>query len=222
MRLHRLLSLILCLSPLPAMAQDNAALCEELYRRLGNAPKVIGTSDEMRSHAQALTQQNIEIRKLRLDMRRHQCGSISVTPLGGPNDAACRALRQMLSGMEGNRKDILSARNQARSLVISTHEVKLLRADIEANNCGPRDLYTVSADPQDIPDETFEPSITHLSKPGPSSIIEFNNPPPSPEQAKAAELPAVPERDYDPSKNVRVVGPRFFPNASDIDLANPR
>ncbi|MQY47319.1 hypothetical protein GAO09_14870 [Rhizobiales bacterium RZME27] len=140
MRPHRLFALALCLSPLPAMAQENAALCEDLYRRLANAPHIIGNTSDVREHAQALTKQNIEIRKLRLDMRRHECGSISITPLGGPNDHACRALRQMLSDMEQNRKDILSARNQARSLVITNHETKLIRADIKANNCTPPDF----------------------------------------------------------------------------------
>ncbi|MGF9567366.1 hypothetical protein [Neorhizobium sp. JUb45] len=212
------------------MAQDNAALCEDLYRRLANAPHIIGNTSNVREHAQALTKQNIEIRKLRLDMRRHECGSISITPLGGPNDAACRVLRQMLSGMEQNRQDILSARNQARSLVITNHETRLIRADIQANNCTPPefDATTVSVDPQqDLPAADTETpadtssSVVTLTAPKESSIIQFNTPPPVEEQAKAPELPPVPERDYDPSKPVRMVGPVFLPDASDIDLANP-
>lgn len=234
MRPHRLFALTLCLSPLPAMAQDNAALCEDLYRRLANAPQIIGGTSNVREQAQALTRQNIEIRKLRLDMRRHECGSISVTPLGGANDHACRALRQMLSDMEQNRKDILSARNQARSLVITNHETKLIRADIQANNCTPPDLEatTVSADPQqNLPEDEARTeksvgsgkpsSIVTLTAPKESAIIEFKTPQPIVEEARAPELPPVPERDYDPSKKVRIVGPRFFPNTSDIDLANP-
>lgn len=234
MRLPKLLTLVMCFSPLPAMAQDNAALCEDLYRRLANAPHIIGNTSNVREHAQALTKQNIEIRKLRLDMRRHECGSISITPLGGPNDAACRALRQMLEGMEQNRKDILSARNQARSLVITNHETKLIRADIQANNCVAPDFEatTVSADPQqDLPEtgsatETGmgankPSSIVTLTAPKESAIIEFKTPQPMVEEAKAPELPPVPVRDYDASKKVRIVGPRFFPNPSNIDLANP-
>lgn len=230
MRPHRLFALALCLSPLPAMAQENAALCEDLYRRLANAPHIIGNTSDVREHAQALTKQNIEIRKLRLDMRRHECGSISITPLGGPNDHACRALRQMLSDMEQNRKDILSARNQARSLVITNHETKLIRADIQANNCTPPDFEatTVSIDPQqDMPEGESETtaekpsSIKTLTAPKESSIVQFENPPAEPEVAKAPELPPVPVRDYDASKKVRIVGPRFFPNQSNIDLANP-
>jgi hypothetical protein len=230
MRLRKLFPLVMCFSPLPAMAQDNAALCEDLYRRLANAPHIIGDTSNVRAHAQALTQQNIEIRKLRLDMRRHECGSISITPLGGPNDAACRALRQMLEGMEENRKDILSARNQARSLVITNHETKLIRADIQANNCTPPefDATTVSVDPQQdapetetatIPDKPS--SVVTLTAPKDSAIIEFKTPQPVVEEAKAPELPPVPERDYDPSKKVRMVGPIFLPDATDIDLANP-
>lgn len=230
MRLPKLLTLVMCFSPLPAMAQENAALCEDLYRRLANAPHVIGNTSNVREHAQALTKQNIEIRKLRLDMRRHECGSISITPLGGPNDHACRALRQMLSDMEQNRKDILSARNQARSLVITNHETKLIRAEIQANNCVAPDFEatTVAVDPQqDMPatDAEMTPdkpsSVKALSAPKGSSIIAFENPPAEPEVAKAPELPPVPVRDYDPSKKVRIVGPRFFPNQSNIDLANP-
>lgn len=228
MRLPKLFTLVMCFSPLPAMAQENAALCEDLYRRLANAPHIIGNTSNVREHAQALTKQNIEIRKLRLDMRRHECGSISITPLGGPNDHACRALRQMLSDMEQNRKDILAARNQARSLVITNHETKLIRADIQANNCTPPDFEatTVSVDPQQdmaAPGTATDQqsSVVTLKSPKESSIIEFQNPPPEPEIAKAPELPPVPERDYDPSKKVRIVGPRFFPNPSNIDLANP-
>lgn len=230
MRPHRLLSLMMCLSPVSAIAQDNAALCEDLFRRLAAAPHIIGDTSNVRAHAQALTQQNIEIRKLRLDMRRHQCGSISITPLGGENDAACRALRQMLNGMENNRKDILSARNQARSLVITNHETKLIRADIQANNCvAPEyDATTVSVDPQqDLPqtdggsDTGKSSSVVTLKAPKESSIIEFQTPPQEPEVAEAPVLPPVPERDYDPSKKVRMVGPIFLPDATDIDLANP-
>lgn len=234
MRLHKLFTLVMCFSPLPAMAQDNSALCEDLFRRLANAPHIIGDTSNVRAHAQALTKQNIEIRKLRLDMRRHECGSISITPLGGPNDAACRVLRQMMSGMEQNRQDILSARNQARSLVITNHETKLIRADIQANNCTPPDFdaTTVSADPQQDPPEAGAgmekgigadkpSSIVTLTAPKESAIIEFKTPQPMVEEAKAPELPAVPERAYDASKKVRIVGPRFFPNPSDIDLANP-
>lgn len=230
MRLSKLFPLVMCFSPFPAMAQENAALCEDLYRRLANAPHIIGDTSNVREHAQALTKQNIEIRKLRLDMRRHECGSISITPLGGPNDAACRALRHMLDGMEQNRKDILAARNQARSLVITNHETKLIRADIQANNCTPPefDATTVSVDPQQDASETEaaitpgkSSSVVTLTAPKESSIIEFNNPPPDVEEVKAPELPPVPVRDYDPSKKVRIVGPRFFPNTSNIDLANP-
>lgn len=230
MHLRRLFPLMMCFCPLPAMAQENAALCEELFRRLANAPHIIGDTSNVRAHAQALTQQNIEIRKLRLDMRRHQCGSVSITPLGGANDEACRALRQMLDGMEENRKDILAARNQARSLVITNHETKLIRTDIQANNCVAPDFETttVAVDPQQDPTETDistkvgkSSSVVTLTAPKPSSIIEFGTPPPAVEEAKAPELPPTPERDYDPSKPVRIIGPRFFPNQTGIDLANP-
>lgn len=222
MHLRRLLALMMCLSPLPAIAQDNADLCEALYRRLGNAPQVIGNSANVRAHAQNLTQQNIEIRKLRLDMRRHDCGSVSITMLGGPNDEGCRALRQMLDGMEQNRQNILSARNQARGLVISTHESNLIRADIEANNCAPYnpEVVPVAVDPQGQPDRSANSATIQPATPKQSSIIEFHGQPLAPRQ-QAPQLPPPPERDYDPTKTVRMVGPTFLPDTTDIDLANP-
>ncbi|MGE7369357.1 hypothetical protein ACQKKX_09850 [Neorhizobium sp. NPDC001467] len=223
MRPHRLLSLVICFSPLSAIAQDQAALCQNLFRRLANAPQIIGSTGDVRAHAQAVTRQNVEIRKLRLDMRRHECGSISVTPLGGPNDDACRALRQTLAQMEQNRRDILAARNQARSLVITGHETRLIRSEIAANNCAAPDSEFVPgvADTEGGTDAGSSSSVVTLAAPKQSSIITFSDPPPVVEKAKAADLPPVPERDYDPSKKVRIVGPQFFPNPSTIDLANP-
>lgn len=221
MALRRLIPLLMCLVPLPAMADDNAALCEMLYQRLGNAPKVIGSTDNVRAHAQALTRQNIEIRKLRLDLRRHECGSVSITMLGGPNDTACRALRQMLSTMERNREEILSRRNQARQLVVAGHEAGLIEADIEANNCAPRDpgSFEASTNPEPAP-ETAAITPQSPAPPKESSIVEFKGAASLP-KIEVPDLPPTPERDYDPSKPVRIVGPRFFPNPTDIDLANP-
>ncbi|MBP1846065.1 hypothetical protein J2046_004339 [Rhizobium petrolearium] len=212
MRLCGLMIAPLLLVPVTASARDTAT-CAALYRQLNNAPQIIGNTAEIRRYARELSDQNSEIRGLRIEMRRAGCGTGSVVVVGGPNGEICDQMRQTLDAMEQSRDALVAERDNARQLVRSSGERGAILAAIRSNNCIPSDL-------EEDRKEKMKLQGIELPKEEPySGIINLRVRQP---QAAAAQpnLPG-PERPYDPNKKVRMVGPTFLPEES-IDLAHPK
>ena len=74
----------LALVPLVAAA-ETPDICRTLQRHLATLPQVIGSTSEVRRHAEALRDLDAEIRQLRTEMRRARCGR-SIVTLGRQDD----------------------------------------------------------------------------------------------------------------------------------------
>ncbi|MFN7103979.1 MAG: hypothetical protein ACK4N1_15295 [Pseudorhizobium sp.] len=201
-----------------AAAADQTAICQSLYRRLASVPTIIGNTAEVRRKADALREIDDEIRYLRTEMRRTGCGSGSIVTYGRSNDV-CFEITDALRQAQADRETIRSQQG-SRSLVRPDGERNAIIAAIEANQC--RDIATMplsaTVDPQTDTSTVTVPNVPSQSGSSITTISPKEQPAP---QAAAAPPPPPPERPYDPSGNVRSVGPTFLPDDSAIDLANP-
>lgn len=205
---------ILAFAPVAAEASD---ICQALQRRLATLPQIIGSTADVRRHADTLRQYNDEIRFLRTEMRRARCGGRSIVTFG--KDDVCGEIASELRDMEMQRDGILAQRSAARQIIRPSGERNAIMAALDANACNTGEATTplpVAIDPETAPDADTEKkpfsSITTVpskSETAPPALLQSEAP------------PAQPERPYDPSRNVRSVGPTFLPDDSSIDLSNP-
>lgn len=210
------LSAILLLLPGVASAADNAARCMALGREIASTTKLIGTTQEARSYAGALTQQNIEIRKMRIEMHRMGCGRGSIVDIG-TNDQRnpCTEFADILATMEENRQAIIAQRQEATRVIRSLgRNEESIREEMRLLQCGEIDFATI---PASISPEGHISSELSPKKQD-SSIIDFKT---AKQEIMRDTTPVPEDRPFDSSKPVRVVGPQFFPDDRDIDLANP-
>ncbi|MCJ8518155.1 hypothetical protein ABID21_000950 [Pseudorhizobium tarimense] len=193
---------------------DQSTLCQSLNRRLVAIPEVIGSTSEVRRHAEALRSQEDEIRYLRSEMRRAGCGAGSIVSFGRSGDM-CSEMKRELRQAEAERDAIRSRRAASVSMVRPNGERNAILSAMQQNRC----FDEVVALPDNRGAEPQIPPGPSLPGRSSSSItdVKANT---STETAEAP-LPPPPERAYDPSQKVRTVGPVFLPNDSSIDLANP-
>ncbi|MFB9952605.1 hypothetical protein ACFFP0_27485 [Rhizobium puerariae] len=213
--LRGLLIAPLLLVPAAAAARD-IATCAALYRQLNNAPQIIGNTGEMRRFAQELSQQNSDIRMLRIEMRRAGCSTGSVVTLGNANSEVCEEMRQALDTLEQSRDALTAERNNARQITRPSEERNAILTAIRANNCIPSDVEEdhkerLKVQGLELPGKEPYSGITHL----------HTGEPQRQQAAPAAEPSPPPERPYDPNRKVRMVGPTFLPEEN-IDLAHPK
>jgi hypothetical protein len=239
MRYRGLLFISVCLLPAMASARD-VDLCADLFGKLNNAPVMIGKSAQMRESVQALAQKNIEIRKMRIDMRNSGCGGGSIVVLGSSNNGMCEGMRQELQSLETERETIAAERNNSRQLAYSSEERTAILAAIRANACLPSDyeekrkademervrirgLALPKDDEQRPAQRPGDTRSASLKQDDPqSSVTHLNTLSSGPSQVLAANPPLDPrERPYDPGQKVRMVGPVFLPDEN-IDLAHPK
>lgn len=200
-----------------AAAADQTAICQSLYRRLAAIPTIIGSTAEVRRQADALRQIDDDIRYLRTEMRRAGCGSGSIVSYGRSDDV-CFQITDELRRAQAARETIRS-RQGSRSLVRPDGERNAIIAAIEANQC--RDIATMPlSSAVEPPADTPAVTVPDVLPQSGSSITSISPKDPPPAKTAAAP-PPPPERPYDPSTNVRSVGPTFLPDDSSIDLANP-
>lgn len=216
------LAATILLVTLPTLAAaEQSLLCQSLSRRLAAVPTVIGSTAEVRHHAEALRRQEDEVRALRTQMRRSGCGAGSIVSFGRSDDR-CGEIAEALRKAEAQREAVRSQRTASLSIIRPSGERNAILATMRENGCADPVAApeTVAADPlAPIPMETTRrstSSITRISpKPSRGAVVAETAaapPPPSP----------APERPYDPSKKVRSVGPAFLPDDSSIDLGNPK
>lgn len=150
----------------PAVAQTNA-ICEDLRGRLADLPQSIGNNGpEMRQYASALAEQNLELRKVRGDLRRYGCTSGSMVVVGGENAGFCTELEQAEAKMVDNISFLQDRRNELRQSGTDAAREGLMAA-LEDNGCNsdsfgepaPSDAYAPapSIEEQAMRGDTFIP-----------------------------------------------------------------
>jgi Protein of unknown function (DUF2865) len=118
-----------------ASSAGASTVCESLVARLANTTEVTGSNAESRKFAQAIAEQNMQIRKVRSDLRRIGCTAESVIVIGGPDRQACDDLTGLVGKMQRNL-ETLSARHDA---LLTTNSISDTRrrilAAIAVNGC---------------------------------------------------------------------------------------
>jgi Protein of unknown function (DUF2865) len=112
-----------------------SSVCESLVARLASTTEVIGSNSQSRKFAQAISEQNMQIRKVRGDLRRMGCSSGSVIAVGGASVPQCDELTALMGKMQHNL-DMLAARHDA---LLTTNTAgntrRRILAAIEVNGC---------------------------------------------------------------------------------------
>ncbi|WP_246752985.1 DUF2865 domain-containing protein [Sinorhizobium sp. BG8] len=126
------MGLPLCLSAGTAAASP---VCDRLLAHLSAVPEAVPASDDVRSYAGAVARQNIELRKVKSDMRRLGCSSDSVAVYGGENADQCDALVSTVERMERNLQ-ILDKKRREYAISGGTQNVRRrLLAALDSNGC---------------------------------------------------------------------------------------
>ena len=133
---RRSLTLALFLAAAAPAAAQTSAICEDLRGRLADLPQVIGNGPEIRQYASAIAEQNLELRKLRNDLRSNGCSVDSMVVIGGENDRYCSDLQESESRMIDNIHYLQDRRNQLREAGGSdVNERRELMAALDDNGC---------------------------------------------------------------------------------------
>ena len=100
---------VLLSAPIAALAND---VCQLLRAQLDQPSRIIGNSAEVRRFANALTQQNIVIRRIKNDLRGYGCTSGSIVVYGSPNASLCAEIDDALSQAIAERDMIAEDRDR--------------------------------------------------------------------------------------------------------------
>ncbi|TRL29061.1 hypothetical protein FNA46_25765 [Rhizobium straminoryzae] len=227
MRVTSLLSLLLAFAPATAMAADNAARCLALGKEIAATPTVTGNSAEVRTFAEALAEQNREIREIRVEIQQLGCrigqpGSSTLTYQDGYPDP-CADITARLASMETNRRALIANRQGPKQVIRSLGRNEAdIRREMQALRCGEIDFSALEQERMKpraaILPEPPQPPKPTAAAPASSVYAPLQG---KIEPQQSARRAGPPDRPWDPSKPVRMVGPAFFPNDPRIDLTHP-
>ncbi|PDT12662.1 hypothetical protein CO670_28345 [Rhizobium sp. J15] len=142
---RRNLSLVLLLALASPAAAQSSAICNDLRGRLADLPRSIGNNNgpEARQYASAIAEQNLELRKVRNDLRSYDCTSGSMVVIGGENADYCAELSQAEARMIDNIRYLQDRRDELRSQGDDGARRELMAA-LERNGCNSENFYAPS------------------------------------------------------------------------------
>ncbi|MBD9445321.1 DUF2865 domain-containing protein [Rhizobium sp. RHZ01] len=141
----------------PAHAQV-PAICGDLRARLADLPQIIGSTPEVRKFASAIAEQNLELRKVRSDLRQNGCTSGSMVVIGD-DDGYCGELERAESKMVDNIRYLQQRRDELRGQSEDVRTRNELLAALDDNGCNeeqwPADSGDGYAPPPSIEDQAL-------------------------------------------------------------------
>ncbi|MBX4902065.1 DUF2865 domain-containing protein [Rhizobium bangladeshense] len=141
---RRNLSLAFLLALASPAAAQSSAVCNDLRGRLADLPRSIGNGNgpEARQYASAIAEQNLELRKVRNDLRSYGCTSGSMLVIGGENADFCAELSDAEARMIDNIRYLQERRNELRSQAGGDDGARReLTAALERNGCNSENFY---------------------------------------------------------------------------------
>ncbi|ASS57160.1 DUF2865 domain-containing protein [Rhizobium leguminosarum] len=144
---RRNLSLALLLAFAAPAAAQNSAVCEDLHGRLADLPRSIGNGNgpEARQYSSAMAEQNLELRKVRNELRSNGCTSGSMVVIGGENDDYCAELSQSEARMIDNIHYLQDRRNELADQNSADDDARReLVAALDRNGCNSENFYAPS------------------------------------------------------------------------------
>ncbi len=166
---RRNLSLALLLAFAAPAAAQSSAVCEDLRGRLADLPRSIGNGNgpEARQYSSAMAEQNLELRKVRNELRSNGCTSGSMVVIGGENADYCAELSQSEARMIDNIRYLQDRRNELAGQNSATDGARReLIAALDHNGCNSENFYAPSdrsaADPAPSVEEQAMRSDTFI------------------------------------------------------------
>nr|WP_205919099.1 DUF2865 domain-containing protein [Rhizobium binae] len=153
------MSFVLLLAFATPVAAQTSAICDDLRGRLADLPRSIGNGNgpEARHFAGAIAEQNLELRKVRNDLRSYGCTSGSMVVIGGDNAEYCAELSQAEARMIDNIQYLQDRRAELRSQGAGDDGGRReLMAAIEQNGCNSENFYDPSERSADDPAPSIE------------------------------------------------------------------
>nr|WP_246638593.1 DUF2865 domain-containing protein [Rhizobium binae] len=153
------MSFVLLLAFATPVAAQTSAICDDLRGRLADLPRSIGNGNgpEARHFAGAIAEQNLELRKVRNDLRSYGCTSGSMVVIAGDNAEYCAELSQAEARMIDNIQYLQDRRAELRSQGAGDDGGRReLMAAIEQNGCNSENFYDPSERSADDPAPSIE------------------------------------------------------------------
>lgn len=117
------------------LAAQASVVCESLRLRLESQPEAIADTSEMRRYSSAIARQNLEIRKVRYDMRRLRCEG-AIVQYRADGTSQCGELSTALTRMESNKQMLARKRDALRQEGAEANPAReRLLSALEANGC---------------------------------------------------------------------------------------
>ncbi|NNU48013.1 DUF2865 domain-containing protein [Rhizobium sp. WYCCWR 11279] len=141
---RRNLSLVLLLALAAPAAAQSSAICEDLRGRLADLPRSIGNGNgpEARHYSSALAEQNLELRKVRNELRSNDCTSGSMVVIGGENADYCDELSQSEARMIDNIRYLQDRRAELLGRGSDNDQARReLMAALDRNGCNSENFY---------------------------------------------------------------------------------
>nr|WP_276314790.1 DUF2865 domain-containing protein [Rhizobium changzhiense] len=132
------MSLVLLLALAVPAAAQSSAICEDLRGRLADLPRSIGNGNgpEARHYSSALAEQNLELRKVRNELRSNDCTSGSMVVIGGENADYCAELSQAEARMIDNIRYLQDRRAELLGRGSNNDQARReLMAALDRNGC---------------------------------------------------------------------------------------
>ncbi|CCM75858.1 DUF2865 domain-containing protein [Rhizobium mesoamericanum] len=141
----------------PTQAQM-PGICGDLRARLADLPQIIGSTPEVRKFAGAIAEQNLELRKLRSDLRQNGCTSGSMVVIGD-DDGYCGELERAETKMVDNIHYLQQRRDELRGQSDDVRTRNELLAALDDNGCNeeqwPEDRADGYSPPPSIEDQAM-------------------------------------------------------------------
>ncbi|MFL5010300.1 DUF2865 domain-containing protein [Rhizobium sp.] len=156
---RRNLSLALFLVFAAPAAGQSITICEDLRGRLADLPRSIGNNNgsEARQYAGAMAEQNLELRKVRNELRGNGCTSGSMVVIGGENADYCAELSQSEARMIDNIRYLQDRREELRNQTDGNDDARReLTAALDRNGCNSENVYAPSDRSADEPAPSVE------------------------------------------------------------------
>ncbi|MBY5365557.1 DUF2865 domain-containing protein [Rhizobium leguminosarum] len=155
---RRNLSLVIFLVFAAPAAAQTITICEDLRGRLADLPRSIGNNNgsEARQYASAMAEQNLELRKVRNELRGNGCTSGSMVVIGGENADYCAELSQSEARMIDNIRYLQDRRDELRNQTDGNEDARReLTAALDRNGCNSENFYA----PSDRSADDLAPSV---------------------------------------------------------------
>ncbi|PDT28939.1 hypothetical protein CO660_13865 [Rhizobium sp. L9] len=156
---RRNLSLALMLALASPAAAQTSAICNDLRGRLADLPRSIGSNNgpEARQYANAMAEQNLELRKVRNDLRNNGCTSGSMVVIGSDNADFCAELSDAEARMIDNIRYLQERRDELRNHGDGSDDARReLTAALERNGCNSDNFYAPTERSADDPAPSVE------------------------------------------------------------------